>query len=210
MNAAAFLLLSLTAVFAVSDWIVVSRNNRVAEYALKPLVMLLLIAVALTLDPSSDVARVMLVLGLVFSLVGDICLMLPTDLFLAGLGAFFLAHILYVVGLLSLGISLGGFVFGCALMAVLAVLVGRRIVQGAARTDRALVVPVTAYMGIISIMVASAIGTGRFFGILGALLFGVSDSVLGWTRFISEFPRSRLVVMITYHLGQAGLVLALI
>ena len=59
-------------------------------------------------------------------------------------------------------------------------------------------------------MVASAIGTGRVFAIVGALLFGASDSVLGWTRFISDFPRSRLVVMTTYHLGQMGLVLALI
>ena len=46
--------------------------------------------------------------------------------------------------------------------------------------------------------------------VLGALLFYVSDAVLGWTRFVNDFPRSRVVVMTTYHLGQVGLVLALI
>jgi response regulator RpfG family c-di-GMP phosphodiesterase len=39
VTALAFLLLSLTAVVAVSDWLAVANNYRVAEYLLKPLVM---------------------------------------------------------------------------------------------------------------------------------------------------------------------------
>jgi uncharacterized membrane protein YhhN len=210
MTAVAFLLLSLTAVVAVSDWLAVSNNYRVAEYILKPLVMVFLIAVALSIDPSSDFARVMLIIGLAFSMVGDVCLMLPKDMFIAGLGAFLVAHVFYVVALLALGISFGGFLFGVMLMAVVALVVGRNIVQGAALTDKALAGPVAAYMAVISLMVASAIGTGRFFAIAGALLFAASDSVLGWTRFLKNFPRSRMIVMVTYHLGQAGLVLALL
>jgi uncharacterized membrane protein YhhN len=210
MTALAFLLLSLTAVVAVSDWLSVSNNYRVAEYILKPLVMVFLIAVALAIDPSSDFARVMLVIGLILSMVGDVCLMLPKDMFVAGLGAFLVAHVFYVVALLALGISFGGFLFGVILMTVAALVVGRKIVQGAALADKALAGPVAAYISVISLMVASAIGTGRFFAIAGALLFAASDSVLGWTRFLNDFPRSRMIVMVTYHLGQAGLVLALI
>ena len=210
MTAAAFVLLSLTAVAAVCDWLAVANSQRLAEYFLKPLVMVLLIAVVLALNPTSDFARVMLLIGLVLSMVGDICLMLPTDLFVPGLAAFLVAHVFYVIGLLSLGVSPLGIVLGLAVMVIVALLVGRRIVQGAASTDKALAGPVTAYMVVISLMVASAFGTGRFFDIVGAVLFGASDSVLGWTRFISDFPRSRLVVMTTYHLGQMGLVLALI
>jgi len=59
-------------------------------------------------------------------------------------------------------------------------------------------------------MVAFAIGTGRVFAILGAIAFAASDTILGWTRFVGELPRSRTIVMVTYHLGQMGLVLALI
>ena len=206
----AFLLLSLASVVAVCAWVVVANNSRAAEYVLKPLVMVLLIAVAVTLDPSSDFARVMLVLGLVLSMVGDIALMLPTDKFLAGLGAFFVAHVFYVAGLVALGISFGGLLFGIVLMAVLALVVGRRIVQGAAGFDKALIGPVSGYIAVISLMVASAIGTGRFFAIGGALLFAASDSLLGWTRFVSELPKSRIIVIVTYHFGQIGLVLALI
>lgn len=210
MTALAFLLLSLTAVVAVSDWLAVSLNKRAAEYVFKPLVMVLLIAVALSLDPSSTFAQVMLVIGLVLSMIGDVCLMLPQDAFLAGLGAFLIAHIFYVIALLALGISVGSFLIGVALMFLVALVVGRKIVQGAASVDKAMAGPVAAYIAVISVMVASAIGTGRFFAIVGALLFATSDSVLGWTRFLNDFPRSRMIVMVTYHLGQAGLVLALI
>ena len=210
MTALAFLLLSLTAVVAVSDWLAVSLNRRAAEYVFKPLVMVLLIAVALSLDPSSTFAQVMLVIGLVLSMIGDVCLMLPQDAFLVGLGAFLIAHIFYVIALLALGISVWSFLIGVALMFFVALVVGRKIVQGAASVDKAMAGPVAAYIAVISVMVASAIGTGRFFAIVGALLFATSDSVLGWTRFLNDFPRSRMIVMVTYHLGQAGLVLALI
>ncbi len=210
MTAVAFVLLSLAAVVAVADWLAVANGQRLAEYILKPLVMVALIAVASTLDPSSDFARVMLIIGLVLSMVGDVCLMVPTDLFVAGLGAFLLAHVFYVIALIALGVSVGGLLVGMILMAALAVVVGRRIVQGAARSDSALAGPVAAYIAVISVMVATAIGTGRFFAVVGAVLFATSDSVLGWTRFLSDFSRSRLIVMVTYHLGQIGLVLALI
>lgn len=210
MTAVAFVLLSLAAVVAVADWLAVANGQRLAEYILKPLVMVALIAVTSTLDPSSDFARVMLIIGLVLSMVGDVCLMVPTDLFVAGLGAFLLAHVFYVIALISLGVSVGGLLVGMILMAALAVVVGRRIVQGAARSDSALAGPVAAYIAVISVMVATAIGTGRFFAVVGAVLFATSDSVLGWTRFLSDFSRSRLIVMVTYHLGQIGLVLALI
>lgn len=210
MTAVAFVLLSLTAVVAVCDWLAVSNGQRLAEYVLKPLVMVALIAVALTIDPSSDFARAMLVIGLLLSLVGDVCLMVPTDLFVAGLAAFLVAHVFYVIALIALGVSIGPLIFGIALMGLVAVVIGRRIVQGAASNDAALAGPVAAYIAVISVMVASAIGTGRFFAIVGALLFGLSDSVLGWTRFIADLPRGRVIVMVTYHLGQIGLVLALV
>ena len=73
-----------------------------------------------------------------------------------------------------------------------------------------LAVPVAAYITVISLMVASAVGTGIWIAVLGAALFYVSDGVIGLTRFVRDFPQSRLVVMTTYHLGQIGLVLALV
>lgn len=210
MNAGTFLLLALFAVVAVADWMAVAAEARIAEYVLKPLTMVVLILAALELDPSSDAARGALVVGLVLSLVGDLLLMVPADLFVPGLAAFLAAHVAYVVALFMLGVSGGGLLVGLAVVVVAGLIVGRRIVAGAASSDRAPVAPVTAYLVVISAMVVSALGVGAFFAVLGALLFYVSDAVLGWSRFVDDFPRSRVVVMTTYHLGQAGLVLALI
>jgi uncharacterized membrane protein YhhN len=210
MNAATFLLVALAAVVAVADWIAVAAGARIAEYVLKPLTMVVLILAALELDPSSDAARGALVVGLVLSLVGDVLLMVPADLFVPGLAAFLAAHVAYVVALWMLGVSGAGLLVGIAVVVVGALIVGRRILAGAAASDKALVAPVTAYLAVISAMVVSALGVGAFFAVSGALLFYASDAVLGWTRFVSDFPRSRVVVMVTYHLGQLGLVLALI
>jgi uncharacterized membrane protein YhhN len=143
-------------------------------------------------------------------MAGDIFLMLPSDLFVAGLASFLLAHLFYVVALAMLGIGPAGVAVGVVIAIVAALVIGRRIVSGATGIDPALRLPVIAYMGAISCMVIFAFGTGSLVAMGGAVLFFVSDAVLGWTRFVHEFPRSRQVVMVTYHLGQVGLVLALI
>lgn len=210
MTGTAFLLLALAAVVAAVDWIFVSRGTRFGEYVCKPAVMVVLIAATFALDPGSDLARGLLAIGLALSLIGDVCLMLPSDAFIAGLSAFLAAHVLYIAALLVLGVDLGGLVVGILVMAVVGIVVARRIVLGARATDPVLTGPVTAYVVVLSAMVVVAMGTGRITAILGALLFAASDSVLGWTRFVSDFPRSRVVVMVTYHLAQFGLVLALV
>jgi uncharacterized membrane protein YhhN len=210
MNAAAFLFLIIALVVAVFDWIAVSLGNRVLEYIFKPLTMVVLVFAAIAIDPTSGTAQTLLIGGLLLSMAGDVFLMLPSDRFVPGLASFLLAHIAYVFALAALGLEPSQMVLGAVIAAVAAVFIGRRIVAGATSTALALRLPVIAYMGAISTMVVFAFGTGTAFAILGALLFFASDAVLGWTRFVSQFDRSRLVVMITYHLGQMGLVLSLI
>lgn len=210
MTAVAFVVLSLTAVCAVVDWIAVSAGQRVVEYVCKPLVMVGLVAAAFQLDPSSEMARTLLVCGLLLSLIGDVCLMLPSDAFVAGLMAFLGAHLFYVAAMVALGLEFGAVALGLLLAAVVGIVVARRIVAGARAADPALGPPVTLYVVVLSVMAAVAIGTGRPAAFIGAVAFVVSDSVLGWTRFVSDIGHGRVVVMITYHLAQFGLVLALV
>jgi uncharacterized membrane protein YhhN len=42
---------------------------------------------------------------------------------------------------------------------------------------------------------------------VGALLFFASDSILAWDRFLNPLPHARFRVMLTYHLGQIGIIL---
>lgn len=215
MTGAAWGLLCLTLLIALADWVAVAADRRPAEYALKPATMVALGAVVLALDLPDGQLRWWYLAAIVASLAGDVFLMLPETAmdpepaFVAGLGSFLVAHLLYVIGMIILGVSGGALAVGAAVALVVIATVGRRVVIGAKATDRRLFAPVMAYVAVIAVMIATSFGTGIVVGIVGALLFGLSDSVIGWTRFLRDFPHSRVLVMVTYHLGQVGLVLAL-
>lgn len=212
MTAVAFVFLVFTIVVAAGDWLAVHHRERRLEYLLKPLTILCLIGVALAVDPQDPAARAWFVGALVFSLAGDVFLMLDRDgeLFVAGLGAFLVAHLAYVVGMLVEGVGGYGLLLGALVVAVLILVVGTQIVRAVQASEPVLLAPVAVYMGVISAMVVAAIGVGRPFGVVGAGLFYASDTMIGWTRFVRPHPRLPLAIIVTYHLGQIGLVLSLI
>ncbi len=194
--------------FAVVDWWAAWAGRRAVRYASKPAVLVALIGVALTLEPAvSANVRTAMVVGLVLSLAGDVFLMLDEKWFVAGLAAFLLGHIAYVVGLQMAPTSLVFTALGLVVVGVAVASIGRRIVLDVASGEqRDLVVPVAAYLLVISAMVVSAFGTQAGWAILGASSFYVSDATLAWNRFIEVRRWGPLAVMVTYHLGQTGLV----
>jgi uncharacterized membrane protein YhhN len=212
VTATAFLLLALGAVAAAVDWWAVAQGHRGVEYLAKPLTLIALIAAAASLDVGDGAVQGAFVVALVFSLLGDVLLMLPGDQwFVFGLASFLAAHVAYVVGFWLAGVSLFAFLVGVLIVAVAIVVLGRRIVNGVADgDDQGLVVPVAVYMLVISVMLASAVGTLDALAIVGAGLFYTSDALIAWTRFIRDFRHGRLAVMVTYHLAQFGLVLSLV
>ncbi len=211
MTATAFLLLSLAAVAAVVDWFAVGTGMRGLEYIAKPLTLVALVAAATTLDVSDGAVQGAFVVALVFSLIGDVLLVVPDETwFVFGLGSFLAAHIAYIVGFWIMGVAVFPLLIGVVIVAVAVVVLGRRIVAGVAEgSEPELVVPVAAYIGAISLMVASAIGTTVALAIVGASLFYVSDALIAWTRFIKDLAWGRLAIIVTYHLAQFALVLSL-
>ena len=94
--------------------------------------------------------------------------------------------------------------------------VGRALVRAAARLG--LAVPVALYLVAITLMAVAATRTGEAVAIAGAWLFVASDAMLGWGRLRAPQPglprgggrAQRVAVMVTYHLGQGLIVLALL
>ena len=207
-------LIAATVVAAIGNWWAVGRGRRSIELVAKPATLALLIAAAVVLpDPTPAAAHPWFLVALGFSLLGDVFLLErrePARFFLAGLGAFLVAHVLFVVGLLRFDLQWTGLLGGAVVVAVVAATLGRRIIAAAGRTDRALGVAVTAYMAAIGAMVVLASGTGNVLAQAGALLFLASDTALGWNRFVRPLHRAQLFVMVTYHLAQLGLVLSLV
>jgi uncharacterized membrane protein YhhN len=211
VTATAALLLALTLAFAVADWMAVGTDKRPAEYVLKPLTMVVLIAATLAIDPVDDAMKVVFIAALAFSLAGDIFLMLPRNLFVAGLASFLVGHICYIAGLQLRGQYGVWFVVGLVIVVLTVGTIGLRIIRAVRRSDEpAMAVPVTAYVAVISFMLASAFGTRNLFAIVGAGLFYASDALIAWGRFVDPKPWGRVAVMVTYHLGQIGLVLSLV
>ena len=210
MNAGAWLLLAAAAAVAVVDWIAVARRVRRWEHVAKPAVLVLLIGLALVIDPVRSAAQPWFVAALVASLVGDVLLMLP-GAFVPGLGAFLLAHIAYIVGLdADDGGTAFALVVSTAVVGSAAFLVGRRLLGGmAGRGGSHERFPIVVYMTVIAGMVASALATGRVLPALGALLFMASDSLIGWRRYVREQAWMPVAIMAAYHVGQALLVLSL-
>jgi uncharacterized membrane protein YhhN len=205
----AFLLLTITLVSATLDWIAVRHDNRTLEYVCKPLTLATLTLAALALDPRDPAVRAWFVVALLLSLAGDVLLMLPRDLFAPGLGAFLLAHLAYIVGLVLDGVTPGALLVGLAIVTVVLVAIGSRLVNGVREAEPALAGPVTAYMIVISAMVVCAVGTRHPAAIVGAGLFYTSDALIGWNRFVHRREGRDLAIIVTYHLGQFLLVVSL-
>jgi uncharacterized membrane protein YhhN len=212
VNGTAFLLLTLALVAAVLDWFAVGTGRRGLEYVAKPLTLVALLFAAAALDADSSAVQHAFLVALGFSLAGDVLLLLPDEpWFVFGLGAFFVAHVAYIVGFWIAGVQVEALLVGLVVVVIAIVVLGRRIVAAVADgDDAALVAPVAAYIGIISLMVASAIGTRDALAIAGAVLFYVSDATIAWTRFIRDHPWGRMSIIVTYHVAQFALVLSLV
>jgi uncharacterized membrane protein YhhN len=206
-----FLWLALLA--AVIDWVALIKKWQPLDYVAKPGVMVLLLAWLWQVSGLRG-PLIWFAAGLVFSLAGDVFLMLPREQFIAGLGSFLLAHLAYMAGFNT---TLPAFNLASlsllALVALTVTQVYRRIANGLeASGEQKLKLPVLAYTSVIGLMTFSALLTlirpawealPAFVVSAGALLFFISDLSLAWNKFVAPLPLGRLRVRITYHLGQA-------
>lgn len=194
--------------FAVGDWTAVLKKNKRLEYFFKPATLVALVVAATTIEATDEAQRKAFVVALCLGLVGDVFLMLP-DRFVPGLAAFLLGHIAYIVGLrMESGSGITWTVVTVVIVAA-GFLLARRIVRSASAHHSSLGPPVAAYTAVITLMVSAAVVTGDPLAIAGALLFYLSDSLIGWSRFVRPAAWAPLGIIVTYHLGQALLVASL-
>jgi uncharacterized membrane protein YhhN len=214
VNAATAVAFAIAGVFAVGDWIAKARSQRILEYVCKPATLVALIVAATALDPAAGAhtRRMWFVAALVFSLAGDVLLMLPQDLFVPGLAAFLVAHVCYVAGFLSSGPTAAALVVAVVVVVLVVAPLARTIFTaiGRAGLPRELRIAVAAYITVISAMLATALASGNVVAAVGATLFVASDSLIAWDRFVRRLAWAPVAIMVTYHLGQAGLVASLL
>jgi alkylglycerol monooxygenase len=186
----------------------------------KPLVMILAISFVATRAISTGARgqfglKISMLLGgaLLFSLCGDVFLMLPGDValwglppFILGLASFLVAHLFYIAVFRQ---GQAWFPNRRALWAVLAVGALMYAIVWPGLGDAVLKGAVAAYVLVISLMAAQAIGRATVHGnaaarwvAVGACVFMVSDSLIAINKFVTPVALSALWILATYYCAQ--------
>jgi len=217
MQSLTVLVALLTAIDAVADWALVWLAWGRRRYLTKPLVMVGLIAVTVLAADGQPTAW-WLVAALFFGMLGDISMNGPsTRHFLGGVGFFFVGHLAYAVTFLSLGLDAPAWSWAGFAVAFVLGLPMRRVLRGALQMGgRPMAAALVAYSLVISAMLVLGWLTGSIWIAAGALIFVVSDTLIGLNlaEHGNQPPRlTNLAIMVTYHVGQAlitaGVLLAL-
>jgi uncharacterized membrane protein YhhN len=198
---------------AVGDWVAVQLRLFRVEYVLKPATIVLL-AIAVAASDLGD-PKPWVIGALAFGLIGDVGLMLSSGRtdppFLAGLGAFLIGHIWYVVAFAVSGLRGLHLLAGLLVVAGVAGLLLPRVLRGAARSaGPGFATLVGGYAAVLSTMTVLAVGTGFVETAVGGVLFLVSDTLIAHDRFVARVPHGPLLVIVTYHLAQFLIVIGLI
>ena len=212
-----FAFLGVALIIAVVNWIAVIKSWKPLDYFTKPAVMLALLVWLWTNDGFMG-PLIWFSLGLIFSLAGDVFLMLPREQFIAGLVSFLLAHVAYIIGfsLTPPPINLPGLILALVIL-LTAFQIFRRIAAGLDSTNNSdLKLPVMVYTIVISLMLLSALLTflrpewnflPSILVSFGAMLFFLSDTFLAWNKFVAPIRYRNLLVIVNYHLGQMLIIL---
>jgi len=195
-------------------------NSEMRFYS-KPLILLGLIIYffRITRPIASTLLTKSILSALIFSWIGDI-LLLWSDLFVYGLGAFLMAQVCYIIGFRLAQESTGrleqvNFVrtFFFNLPIYLAAAFTYYLINP---NLGSLKIPVIIYIIVIVSMVATArdrfkkCNSASFWQVfIGAILFFISDGTIAISRFFQNFPESGIVIMGTYVIAQLLIVMGI-
>lgn len=155
-----------------------------------------------------------LLAGLFFSWIGDVALMydhLRSFYFIIGLGAFLVAHILYIVSYTRASHEKSphyrtGWV---VVSSILVVLFGAALLYFLTPHLGPLKLPVYLYASILVLMVLVALfrlgktNSASYWHVLsGAIVFMISDSILAVNKFVAPIYAAGIFIMLTYITAQ--------
>ncbi|MFQ6608226.1 MAG: lysoplasmalogenase [Fidelibacterota bacterium] len=199
-------LITISVLFSILLLLIAEYSRlRQLRYFFKPLTLLLIFAIVwLAPHPVSAHYRQFILIGLGFSLFGDAFLLFPNRWFLPGLFSFLITHICYITAFTE---DLSGDV---SLLLIVILSTSAILFTGATWKHLGPVrVPVIVYAVILLVMVGSSAeryiqvsSPGALSGLLGAILFLISDGMLAVNRFIKPFRAAQAVILSTYFIAQ--------
>ncbi len=187
------------------------------HYFSKPLIVIsLLLFFAQNSHHVNKKTKRLMFLALIMSLVGDIALLFESKgelFFIAGLGSFLLAHIMYVlVFVKDKDAKAKNKVF-----LITTLLYGSILFYVLKGNLKELLIPVLIYMIVILIMANTAYirkkeeaKVSYKYVLIGAIFFMLSDSLLAINMFYKPIYMSSILIMSTYGVAQLMIVLGIL
>lgn len=206
------ILFSLAAVAAALHIRAEYLGRRQQVYLFKPLTMVIIFLIALLGQEAASAYRYLILGGLLVSIGGDVLLMLPSDRFMAGLAAFFIAHLFYIAAFAS---EITELVWWPLIPLAAFGLFFYLILRGALGKMK---LPVMLYVTVILLMTwlacarllqpglgqaGQASQGGALAACIGGVLFVISDAVLAINRFRGSFRAAPFLNLSTYFAAQA-------
>ncbi len=184
------------------------KKDRIFLLITKSILSLLFVITALLQPHPVPAYYHYLLIGLIFCLVGDVCLALPQKkAFMGGLVAFSVGHVFYIFSFLSLT-SISHWIS----IEMLIILGVSAFVFFWLRPHlRSMLIPVLLYILVITVMASGAWTVfgesslqiyGRVLVLVGSLCFYFSDVFVARHKFIKEEYRNRLLGLPLYYAGQ--------
>lgn len=177
-------------------------GTQAQRFLFKPLTTVLILVLVLALPGAvSSLYRTLIVAGIVFSLAGDIFLMLPQNFFVWGLVSFLVAHFFFVAAY----VARAGFQMHWWLLAPFAIY-GALLLYMLWPHVGELRLPVLIYALVLLAMGWQATelwwvlrDAAALLALLGAVLFVASDSILALDKFRAPIPHRDVLIMSSYY-----------
>ena len=203
------------------NWISAWQERLIPYYITKPMVLLGLLLFMVLRVPITP-ARLPFLLGLAFSLLGDIFL-IPrgTRWFLVGMGAFSITQLMYIWGFNLSMVNLPVLVVGAVAYLVGVILIHLMVnrFSESPNVNQAILPYLKGYGALVLAMSMSALlclarpgwsDRAAVMAGVGGILFFLSDGMIGLEKLDRRLPKSRFWVIFTYHLAQFLIVGAVI
>jgi uncharacterized membrane protein YhhN len=177
------------------------REKESLQFVFKPLTMLAIILLAFwNSDAPMNFYQKAILVGLIFSTIGDVFLIKQDRFFVQGLISFLLGHICYIVAFWTNPNWLGA-VFYLAYVAFFLSILWKHL--------GTLKIPIIIYAVALALMSWLALSRlienhnhHTFHAFVGSVLFIVSDSFLAFNKFKSPIKLAHLWILATYFLAQ--------
>ena len=179
------------------------RGSQVRRVA-KPLASACFIAAGLAAGATDSTYGTWVLIALILSAIGDVALLGGSSIaFLAGLGSFLLGHVGYTIAFGVRGLDASWTLVAAIALVVPAVPVIRWLWP---HVPTEMKVPVSAYIAVISLMVAASFGTVGWDVdiriVIAALAFYISDLAVARDRFVAPGPQNRVWGLPLYYGAQ--------